>query len=62
MMTISKPRMQELSGDPGGLLIKNSWETGGCGCLTYEYVLGGLTEDFWSVLKKVWVDTGVFRV
>jgi len=30
--------------------------------LPYEYVLKGLAEDFWSVLKKEWVDTGVFRV
>ena len=50
----------------GALLIRNSWGTGwgdaGCGWLPYEYVLKGLAEDFWSILKKEWVDTGVFKV
>ena len=30
------------------------------GWLPYEYLLAGLAEDFWSVLKKEWVDTGAF--
>lgn len=27
-----------------------------------RYIMRGLAEDFWSVLKKEWIDTGQFRI
>ncbi len=53
-----------IGSDKGALLVRNSWGTGwalaGFGWLSYRYVTEGLAQDWWTVLKQEWVDTGVF--
>lgn len=51
----------------GALLIRNSWGSdwgpmGGYAWFPYEYVTVGLAEDWWTVLKNEWVDTGQFKI
>jgi C1A family cysteine protease len=50
----------------GALIIRNSWGTSfgdhGYCYLPYEYVLSGLADDFWVMLKGEWIESGMFQI
>ncbi|MEO1404624.1 MAG: C1 family peptidase, partial [Cyanobacteria bacterium J06635_1] len=66
MPTVSRPQPCDRNQGPrrGALLIRNSWGPewgqGGYGWLPYDYVLGGLTSDWWSLLKSEWFEIDKF--
>lgn len=56
---------RKIGGETGALKIRNSWGTGwgedGYGWLPYRYVVEGLADDFWSLLKAEYVESGQFE-
>ncbi len=64
VMAVGYDDDHKLGDDTGALLIRNSWGLGwgegGYGWLPYTYVERGLATDFWSLVKKEYVDTSLF--
>jgi len=54
-----------IGGHKGALLIRNSWTAAwgdkGYGWLPYDYVLIGLANDFWTLVKAEFIDTDFFK-
>lgn len=48
----------------GAILTRNSWGIKwgekGYGWLPYEYLLAGLADEFWSLIKSEWIESGEF--
>ena len=48
----------------GAIKIRNSWSTAwgeeGYGWLPYDYVLTGIADDWWTMIKGEWIDTKQF--
>lgn len=64
IMAVGYDDNRKIGKDKGAIKIRNSWGTGwgegGYGWLPYKYVEAGLAVDFWTLLKKEYIDTGRF--
>ena len=65
MLAVGYDNTMKIGECTGAFLILNSWGVqwgeGGYGWLPYGYLLKGLAEDWW-VLVKEWIDAGQFGV
>lgn len=56
---------KKIGNETGALLIRNSWGSqwgeAGYGWLPYKYVLSGLADDFWALVKQEFVNTELFN-
>jgi C1A family cysteine protease len=64
VMAVGYDDKKKVGDHAGALLIRNSWGRrwgeDGYGWLPYAYVERGLATDFWSLVKKEYVDTSLF--
>jgi C1A family cysteine protease len=64
VMAVGFDDEKKIGKQQGALLIRNSWGTTwgeqGYGWLPYEYVIKGLAEDFWALIKAEYISASLF--